>query len=275
MDRYTNGLTTRLRMGHQKKLARAQKHLEALKSLSCAFKSNSVRLLREMDEDAGELVVLLEVDEFSDEWSFLLGECLYNMRASLDHLVWAIGRKTQGRAPASNLIAFPVCDHSEAWEKTGKRRVADLPEGAQNLILGMQPYQGFQPTASPQSADRQKERRWHLRRSLLWVVNHLNNVDKHRHIPVSAFAASRIKWQAPFRSYIPASFQGIGGIVTGRTEVLRVACDVEEHPEVKAEVTVEVSIQDPEVPGIRVCDFLQKAHDHFRDIIIPPLEPYL
>src|SRR5215204_6470685 len=84
------------------KFARANEHFEALKDEVERFiESNPYVLIRhfEMDPggDVGHHSLRIQVrDAPPARWSLILGDCLHNLRSSLDHLIWDLSFRTSG-----------------------------------------------------------------------------------------------------------------------------------------------------------------------------------
>jgi hypothetical protein len=97
----------------------------------------------------------------------IIGDCLQNMRMSLEHVVWALARQELGRGPGHT--AFPICTAREAFEKRRKRDIKHLPERAQLVIGSLQPYitHGYDPKSAP-----------------LAQLNEYANIDRHRQLSV-------------------------------------------------------------------------------------------
>jgi len=82
-------------------------------------------------------------------------------------------------------VQFPIADNPKAF-KGAKRRITDIPSGAQVEIEGLQPYNRRQddPTRDP-----------------LWILNELSNIDKHRlpHLTLFALGAMHLGGNARFK----------------------------------------------------------------------------
>ena len=107
------------------------------------------------------------------EWSILIGECLYNFRSSLDHLVWQLACDYSGNGDPKT--QFPVfLRRDKYWkvskkgigtDESGLRKVCLLDPGAQAEIDGLQPYN--RPDGPAEGHP-------------LWLLQNLRNEDEHR-----------------------------------------------------------------------------------------------
>lgn len=96
----------------------------------------------------------------------IVGDCLQNMRSSLDYLVWDLV-KVNGGTPNQNHM-FPICKNSRNYQNAiDAERLLGIHPKAAALIDQMQPY--HLPFESRS-------------RQMLSVLDELTNINKHRHI---------------------------------------------------------------------------------------------
>jgi hypothetical protein len=110
-----------------------------------------------------ELFDLCDVD-VPDELSIAAGETIYNLRASLDYLVFALSWHDSGTRPVDKLaqdLQFPIAGDSARFVKAAKHRLKGVSPGHVTLLESYQPYRG---------------RPWMAR------LADLSNADKHRHM---------------------------------------------------------------------------------------------
>jgi hypothetical protein len=98
-------------------------------------------------------------------WAVLAGDAIQNIRASLDHLVWA---KVKRGGPNT---AFPVFVDPCEFQVIGKKRVSGAPPAIKAFVEEAQPYKHW-----PQAP----------RLDALWQLNPLSNLDKHRNLTTVA-----------------------------------------------------------------------------------------
>jgi hypothetical protein len=109
------------------------------------------------------------------ECSVPVGDALHNMRAALDNLVYALAVKESGEEvpPFHDKIAFPIHDDPKFWKPNGQK-IGAIPSRAKTIIESLQPYH------------RRKTPHQHP----LWVLQKLNNIDKHRFLHVVGMVVS-------------------------------------------------------------------------------------
>ena len=102
----------------------------------------------------------------------IAGDAIYNMRASLDQLVWSLARLTGiPKRTAFPIIDGPVLTTSKL--KTFNERLVGVPMGAICEIDALQPYhRGAAYKTHP-----------------LWRLDEICNLDKHRRIPANGSMA--------------------------------------------------------------------------------------
>src|SRR5262245_10856243 len=84
--------------------------------------------------------------------SVLAGEIIYQLRSSLDHLVWALARHTGGLTEEDDRLQFPVCSDPEQYEAAvSGGMIKGVPQPARKIIDGVQPYREAEPRNSPLS----------------------------------------------------------------------------------------------------------------------------
>jgi hypothetical protein len=95
--------------------------------------------------------------------ALLLGDGLFNLRCALDHVAWQLVHVGASGTPKVNVtkIDFPIANDAKQVAERFKKDLAEMPRGAIDAILAMEPYQGGKGHH-------------------LWVLHRLNNVDKHR-----------------------------------------------------------------------------------------------
>ena len=116
-----------------------------------------------------------------DDWGLAFGECVHNLRSTLDNLAYALARLRCDPPKQPNQIAFPIFQDQAGFEKRGRRNIDQLPDEAASLIERIQPFQrdGSLPVGSPD-------------RNALVLLQWLSNTDKHRVPSVVLIAPTNI-----------------------------------------------------------------------------------
>ncbi|MFW8744877.1 hypothetical protein [Mesorhizobium japonicum] len=125
-----------------------------------------------LDRALRQYTVVVHVKETPASLAVVFGEVLHDLRSALDHtarlLVLADGKKPVDHGPRKT--AFPIL------EKRPERQV-DIAPGVSSPIrdvLGLvQPFMAAEP-----------------QKDMLWRLNHLNNVDKHRLLHVTGLSGN-------------------------------------------------------------------------------------
>jgi len=102
------------------------------------------------------------------EWSLLLGDSISNLRASLDHLAWALvqrGATPNLTARQARAVYFPIVSKAGAFQKEAAIRLPGVLRADLAVVRRYQPYLG---------GKRRAERHW------LSTLSRLVNSDKHR-----------------------------------------------------------------------------------------------
>jgi hypothetical protein len=109
------------------------------------------------------IVRVIENEPIPPDFAGLFGEWLYNLRASLDYIIWAAAAYASGTLPPSSeeILQYPIYDNEAAW-KRNLYRLKGLPKHQQRRLKTMQPF------ASDLDAN------------FLGWINRLARIDRHR-----------------------------------------------------------------------------------------------
>lgn len=196
------------------KIARAKEHFAILESeISEWVKTDSLRLVKEPDPTGGAHRVFVEVANAPplDRWSLISGDCVHNLRAALDSLIYRIAIYQTGLNPPADekILQFPIVSDPTAFAKQGYR-IASLSPAVRDEIERIQPYNRPHPEFPP----------------LLELLSFLDNQDKHRTLNVVAAAPNEASVEMvhseEFRISSVTAFQTI---IAGRTEILSFTVD--------------------------------------------------
>jgi hypothetical protein len=148
------------------KLGRAKEHFDALDREAAIFaESNPYRMFTQDDLESGQYIVTVWLDEPPVRLALLAGDFICCLRSSLDHLAWQLAFLTTDKP--SEKICFPVLDkdtsNTQGYIKVATKGIPDL------AITVMKSFQPYTYGAA-------------YKTHLLWVLNKLWNIDKHRHL---------------------------------------------------------------------------------------------
>lgn len=145
------------------------------------------------------------------EWGIAVGDCIHQLRAALDGLVYALTEATNKPPPPERRnplreVSFPIVTDPSAWPEATSRRLWGVPDESLPVFREVQPF--FTGPEDP-------------KREPLAVLNELWNVDKHRAIPLLA-----IDLRLPEITHLPPElgihevFHRTGPLVDGQ-EIMR------------------------------------------------------
>lgn len=161
--------------GIKAKIDRAEQHILALKEMDDNYRivECSLSIEKDIGTDCNSLV--FNLPEPKIEVSIIVGDCLNNLRSSLDYLIWQIV-DSNNIAEVSNRNMFPICTSETAFNnEVTRKRLRGVPEKAIEIIRGLQPYDG-------------RENNYYLQ-----MLSELCNRDKHRDLIYSVVIASDVE----------------------------------------------------------------------------------
>jgi hypothetical protein len=160
--------------GVRAKLGRAEEHRRALDELFARYlQAEPYSILFEFDPLSGWHTFRWRVQEEPplEELALIFGDILGNLRATLDYLIWQLVL-ANGTKPGRQ-TGFPIVKRKKDWPVQGGAALKGVPEEWAGLIEAMQPFQRFdQPELHP-----------------LAILEHMNNINKHRFLPVAVLTA--------------------------------------------------------------------------------------
>jgi hypothetical protein len=182
------------------KWERAQTHLQSLDPKdfpSITFTNEWLRhypTTSEAHRDGLEYRFYVEPETLDTEsWAILAGDCLFNLRCALDHIVFELHhQRFRGKIPPAveEASGFPIL----TTKPTGRRgrspdpakwrEIKHLASKQRRAIEFLQPY------------NRQRDKFRNVRNALADIQT-LNNIDKHRHLHV----LEAVAFSAPVPSY--------------------------------------------------------------------------
>ena len=147
------------------KTAQAKEHLDDLRERLRKFREDDpIRVVGEDDVKNQRHIVRLKVKDIPEKLALVVGDFLYCVRSSLDQLVWALATTT---LPYPKGTQFPIFETPDP--KLFNKYTRGVPAGAIAIVESLQPYHAQNAAA--------------LHGHLLWRLNLLCNIDKHRRIP--------------------------------------------------------------------------------------------
>lgn len=186
---------------HELKLRRASKHMRMFRLMSATWRRRHPLHFRTQGAVGDEVIVVLATGESpgSDPLGLIAGDCIHNLRASLDLLAYALleaNYRVKGESVPESLARlseFPIFNDARKYLERRQGLIGGLANGAQEAIDELQPFQ----TSGANHP--------------LWLLRSLDNINKHRllnviypvvgHLDFEAheghnvdFAANRVEW---------------------------------------------------------------------------------
>ncbi len=109
------------------------------------------------------IIRVIENEPIPPDFAGLFGEWLYNLRASLNYIIWAAAAHASGTLPppSEGILQYPIYDDEAAW-KRNLYRLKGLPEHQQRQLREMQPFAS------------------NLDANFLGWINRLARIDRHQ-----------------------------------------------------------------------------------------------
>jgi hypothetical protein len=139
------------------------------------------------------------------EISLIVGDLLHNLRSALDSLVFELTTRAAGRElteKEEKACQFPISPDPDSFDKFftdhGKTRVTISPEYLKNAIRSAQTFYWLADMKQRrfESAVTELDYAAEHRKSSLFAINHLSNLDKHRRLTVMAWWPAVVSWTA-------------------------------------------------------------------------------
>jgi hypothetical protein len=242
----------------RRRLDRADEHLENLNMQISGYlnrRGSAYWTIKERDTQPGHYVFRLHVQEGPDSahWSLIAADCVHNLRASLDNLIWQVG--LQRRKPDKlRSLSFPICTSLGAFNRRKRLLEPLLPDGTIDLLDRLQPYH------SGDLAGRHR----------LAILNQLWSSDKHR-VPLLICAlphgaASHLDGAGDHTLDIVLGPFDDGAVIAKAV----VTGNADPDQNFNAGFGFEVAFDgNPEIRGLPVLDFLSSVQKEIRVKIFP------
>jgi len=214
-------------------------------------KSDAYDIVQEVNADRTEYVYRAKVTAgFPSRLSVILSDCLHNLRASLDHLVFQLAGRPTGKAVRR--VAFPIFENPTEYAKAVDQMLLSVHPKARAIIERLQPYHASNAAFS-------------FGPPLLSVLYHLSNFDKHRDIhliwAVSKSAKVRVE-------EMPIEQELFGPLFIDGAELAKFKFA---RPDVKMNISFDYTLmlQVADLDTIVSIRYLRGIHDFIRDHVLP------
>jgi hypothetical protein len=144
------------------KIERAKRHMEELESvMRVFFDSKPYRFSGKPDTRRRCVQYTMDTAEpVPPEIPLVVGDVIQNLRSALDQVAYQLYLKGGDGHGRAYLVSFPIFDSFKEYQREKLRKLPGVSAAAVAKIDAIQPYKGGN--------------------DVLWVLNKLNNIDKHR-----------------------------------------------------------------------------------------------
>ena len=159
------------------KIGHAKLHLDLVRSeIRGYLDANPSEFVPDANSPANQLMVTVKPKApIPDKIGLIVGDCLQNLRTSLDYLIWELVLVATNTPSKKNM--FPVCLTVDSFQSAQRRgRVQGVDASAITLIDAFQPYRDGQPNATS-----------------LAILDELTNTNKHRRLLLTEFSTLSIQ----------------------------------------------------------------------------------
>lgn len=165
------------------KYRRAQYHYRCLHREYMRLQGRNLRLGPQRHEiRAGEGTMIEPRIQPNARWGVLIGDCIQNLRAAMDHAAFQLVSEPTRSSEADN-ITFPIFDNAKKFEAWKKKQawIGAIDPQAVSIIDSLQPGGTLAP-----------------HEHILWKLYRLSNIDKHRTVHVAALGIGQLASSHPF-----------------------------------------------------------------------------
>jgi len=255
-------------LSFKRKLIWANEHRKTIVEMLAPCAYSECQIVPEEDAEGKVGFLRVRLPEPPADLPFVIGDFLFNVRASLDYLVYALVEANPPNNPTTRNM-FPICSTSEAFaDQVRGHRLDGIPEKAKTLISGLQPYSG--------------------RNDALRRLADLHDFDKHRtfHLTTAVAQDTHVEWsrgaEVVLSTYIGDEELRNGAIFGGLSFPLN-------HPDypgmaerfrnmkVQGQAATFVAFDDPsaeELEPLRVDRVLNEIFEFVGDTIFPAFQPF-
>lgn len=199
-----------------------------------------------------------------EDWPFLIGDTLHNMRVALDYLAYHVVTKHSTTADKRK-IAFPIFDNPDDFAETTRLTLRGIPSDVSDAFEGLQPYAGINRPGS----------------EFLLLLAEFENVHKHRHMLAAYPGLTSIVFNVLNDPDGTVSIHGVAlpqGPLVDDTVVARMSFSepVNREAKVDSRATFHV-VFDKTVSGrgLNALKTLKDTRNHIRDVVFPAFRNFV
>jgi len=235
--------------GARLKVVRAKEHLDAIEDAIASYIKSEPYIMSAKKYIQGRHPQAELSNQIHPRISAIIGDCLHNLRCSLDYVMWEVGGTYADRVlvpppHGRDKLYFPICHAPTEFDNRYVKLLADykIPDPVVADLRAVQPYNaGYEALA---------------------LLNVLINVDKHR-LPILTLAEISgfkliIRHTTNSDSNIPPKFNSAGS----------------QNPDVDIQPTVAVTWEDVTMPREPVHRTLKEIFETVADVV-PKFDRYV
>ena len=165
-------------------LAKVERARGTLANLTTEIDKHRESEVRRLETAIGQRdLMAMDFDEPETLYGYAIavGEIAYNLRSSLDHLVWQLVL-SNGQTP-NKRSEFPIFHSEDDYQTWGKSRMRGLTDNQMLMIEGLQPFRDATDIGPH-----------------LWMLYTICNIDKHRHLNIvstHSVISARVEGEVP------------------------------------------------------------------------------
>lgn len=236
------------------KFDRSQEHLKHAEQIAQWWlKTKPYTFQEQVREETGvrEVSIVLKTP-LPERLPVVLGDAIQNLRNSLDHIVVALATSNSGgylMPKVEGDLAFPITTRRRYFRDARQRgRLGCVPPRAQAVIQSVQPYRRGKGEAFSEH--------------LLWVLQELSNIDKHRRLPILACSLGSFATKADQEFTVDGIETLIGGTFKERAVILRWSPPDAEVPVDFEKIALEIAFgKGTPTPGMHVGPLVRQTSD--------------
>jgi hypothetical protein len=168
------------------KFRRAEEHFDTVKGeIRLWQQGHPYRIVKKVNAEATRHTIAVRIRTHPplQKWSTIVSDCMHNLRACLDYLVYAVAIEHTRKNPPPNArsLQFPICDSPDLFVKASKRYLPtdSISPKISGIIESLQPYKRPYPGLPP----------------ILAILRDFDDVDKHRLLHVMLSNAQQWKFE--------------------------------------------------------------------------------
>jgi len=243
------------------KVYRAKTHFAELQTeVHRYFETNPGKVVREVGGNPDEYVGNFQPDgPVPGRVSIIMGDCIQNLRSSLDYLVWELVLAAKNTPERLNM--FPICSTQEFFEQQlARHRLDGVAADAIEEIKSLQPYHHGND----------------FDKAVLWVIDDLCNINKHRRVLLTDL----------FGGPSDIELQSIGGELFGRVTRIKKNAKIGPYPivdgpkgrgvqvDVDPKIAAIIAINEGTAQNVEITLFLAEMLKYVELTVLPRFERF-